>query len=157
MANKKKLNTNSLIMALVYIVIGVLLCIFRSGMLNIFLTVAGALLIIYGIYELIQKQFLNGVLLTVFGIVLIVGGWTILDIILLIMGIVLAVYGAYELIMLLSKKSKVALSYVDACITLIIGILFIAMKWAMLDWFIVVLGIVAIVNGVIILVNVKNY
>ena len=53
MANKKKVPTNTLIMAILYIVLGILFIAFRSGMLDWALTISGILAIAYGIYLII--------------------------------------------------------------------------------------------------------
>ena len=149
MSKKSKINTNNVILGIIYVIIGALLCVFRGGMLNVFFTVMGILLLAYGIYDVVQKIYVEGIILIVFGILILVGGWTILNILLLVVGAILIAYGAYGLIKLASEKSKDTKAYIVSAVTILIGIWFIAMRWYMVDWFIIALGVIAIIDGIL--------
>ena len=151
MAKKKKLSTNTILLAALYILIGALFIVFRSGMLNWMLTIAGVLAIAYGVYLLLQKQWVNGIIFIAFGLLLILGGWLFLEFILLIFGIVLVVYGVKDLIIELKKSKKSVLAIVIACLTILAGIFLIVSKWTrdtVLDVMCIITGVVLIVDGV---------
>ena len=52
---KKKINDQALINAIALIVLGILFCIFRAGMINVLLTIVGVVLIINGVLALLGK------------------------------------------------------------------------------------------------------
>ena len=89
---KKSLNNQALINAIALIVMGILFCIFRAGMINVLLTIVGVVLIALGIYDIVKKLYVNAAIEIILGIAVIVCGWTILDIALLVLGIGLTLY-----------------------------------------------------------------
>ena len=52
----KKNNTSNLISAILYILVGVLLIVFKSATLGWAMTIAGAIFIISGVIDLIKKK-----------------------------------------------------------------------------------------------------
>ena len=154
MAKSKKVSSDTLILAILYIVIGILFIAFRSALLNWLLTVAGILAIAYGIYLIIKKQIVLGIIFVAVGIALILGGWLFLTIALIVLGVVLIIYGAKDLITLLQAKGKTPVFPVlVACLTILAGILLVVSKWAFLDWFFIVIGAILIVDGVLALIK----
>ena len=156
MAKKKKLSTNTILLAALYVIIGALFIIFRSGMLNWMLTIAGILALAYGIYLLLQKQWVNGIIFIALGILLILGGWLFLTFVLLIFGICLVVYGVKDLILALKKSKKSILAIVIACLTIVAGIFLIVSKWTrdtVLDVLCIITGVILIVDGIIAFLN----
>ncbi len=147
---KKSLNNQALINAIALIVLGILFCIFRAGMLNILLTIVGVVLIALGIYDVVKKLYLNATIEVILGIAVIVCGWTILDIALLVLGIGLTVYSVYQIFMVVKDfKKKGWMAFIKPVITLIVGIFLIVAKWVLVDWIFIVIGVVLIINGVI--------
>ena len=69
-------SLNSMISAVMYVVIGILFCTLRSGMLNIVMSLIGALLIVMGVINiLINKNNIAGILNIAIGLLVILGGW----------------------------------------------------------------------------------
>lgn len=154
MAKSKKPSTDTIIMAILYIVIGILFIAFRSALLNWMLTVTGILAIAYGIYLIVKKQLVPGIIFTVIGVVLILGGWLFLTIVLMILGVLLIIYGVKDLVELLQAKGKTpVIPVIVSCLTIIAGILLVVSKWAFLDWFFIVIGALMIVDGVLALIK----
>ncbi len=153
MANKK--ISNNVINAVLYIVIGALFCIFRSGMLNWLLTIAGIVFIALGIYDIIKKNLTNGIIEVVIGVVIILGGWLFVEIVLIVFGALLVIKGIMDLAEIFKNKNRNVMQIIAAIVTIIIGALLIVSKWVMIDWFFIVLGVVFIVNGVLALVSKK--
>ena len=154
MAKSKKPSADTFVMAILYIVIGILFIAFRSALLNWMLTVTGILAIAYGIYLIVKKQIVLGIIFVAVGIALILGGWLFLTIALIVLGVVLIIYGAKDLIALLQAKGKTPVFPVlVACLTILAGILLVVSKWAFLDWFFIVIGAILIVDGVLALIK----
>lgn len=151
---KKSINNQAVINAIALIVLGILFCIFRAGMINVLLTIVGVVLIALGIYDIVKKLYVNAAIEIILGIAVIVCGWTILDIALLVLGIGLVLYSIYQIIMVAkSFKKKGWLALVKPIITLIIGIFLIVAKWVLVDWIFIVIGVVFIINGLLSLLS----
>lgn len=151
---KKSLNNQALINAIALIVMGVLFCIFRAGMINVLLTIVGVVLIALGIYDIVKKLYVNAAIEIILGIAVIVCGWTILDIALLVLGIGLTIYAIYQIIMVVKNFKKAGwIALIKPIITLIVGIFLIVAKWLLVDWIFIVIGVVLIINGVMSLIK----
>lgn len=154
----EKIKTNQLIGAILLIVIGVLFCALRAQFVSALLTVVGVVLIILGILDLIAKNWVVGAIELAVGIIIIACGWTIVDITLLILGIVLVVYAVYAFASNVSGL-KTASAYdkvmiiLSPVVLLVIGILLIVARWEMVDAVFIVLGVIAILEGIALLVS----
>ncbi len=147
---KKKFDNQTLIYALALIVVGVLFCIFRAGLINVMLTVVGVVLIALGVYDVFGKRYVNAVIEIILGIAVIVCGWTILDIALLVLGIGLVVYAIYQIILVVKEWNKKKWTLlIKPIVLLLIGIFLIVAKWVLVDWIFIVIGVIFIINGVV--------
>ena len=154
MANKKVYKFDSRILsAILYLVIGILFCVFRSGSLQILLTVIGILSIVYGVVDLIKRFYYTGIFGIALGVILLVGGAWFASIAILIFGVFLAVKGIVSLIEVFKMAKPNLFAIIGAAITVLIGVLLIVNKWVMLDWFFILIGIVFIVDGILILIG----
>ena len=106
MATKKK---SELFSALLYIVIGVLLAIFKQGVLDWAIFLVGAIFIISGILEVAKKNHTGGAISLIIGIAILILGGFLKDIVFLVLGILIAVKGCVSLIDALKAKKKNAL------------------------------------------------
>ncbi|MBO7178516.1 MAG: DUF308 domain-containing protein [Clostridia bacterium] len=151
---KKKLNDQAIINAIALIVLGILFCIFRAGMINVLLTIVGVVLIGLGIYDIVKKNYIPAVIEIILGIAVIVCGWTILDIALLVLGIGLVIYSVYQIVMIAKDfKKKGWMALIKPIITLIIGVFLIVAKWLLVDWVFIVIGVIFIINGIMALLQ----
>lgn len=149
-----KLSSNNLFNCLVYAVIGVMLVVLKGGSLGILMTVAGALLILSGLLEVLKgKDKLKGVLLVILGVAIIVCGWVIADMVLLIFGAFLILKGLIEVLKNYKKGLMANLSSIGF---IIIGVLLVVAKWAFMDFMCTVAGVILIINAVLILIGKKN-
>lgn len=145
MSNSYGNNGGAVGTAVAYIVIGVLFCIFRSGLLDVLLTVVGALFVIAGIIELIlNKNLSSGLLNIAIGAIIILGGWLFLEIVLIVFGVLLILKGVKDIF---EADGKGALALVSALLTVVVGVLLITSKWLMLDWFFIILGAFFMIAG----------
>ena len=147
--NKMDLSTNNIITCAVYAIIGLLLVILQGGSLGILMTVVGVLLIVLGVVDIVKnKDFTKGLIEAIIGVAIIVCGWLIADIVLLILGVLLIVMGVLDLI----KNIKGGLmAMLSPIITIVIGVLLVIAKWALLDVFCIIAGVIFLINAVLVL------
>ncbi len=144
MANKKN---RELFSALLYIVVGVLLVIFRSQTLNWAMTVAGVVFVVSGILDLVKKNWAGGAISLVIGVAIILLGWFLFEIVLLILGILIAIKGIVALINELKGKKVTVLGVLFPALTILVGLVLAFGNG--LDILIVIAGILLAVNGVL--------
>lgn len=135
--------------AIAYILIGILFCILRSSVINWLLTIVGVVFIALGIYDIIKNKTNSGIIAIVIGLVIILGGWLFVEVVLIIFGVLLFIKGAFELVSTISSKVNI-MEIIYASVTALIGVMLIISKWALLDWFFVVLGIIFIIDGILV-------
>ena len=144
----KKINSN-LMSAIMYIVIGALFCIFKAGVLDWLMTIAGILFIVFGIIDLVKGTTTSGVINIAIGAVILIGGWFFIEVVLIVFGILLAVKGTIALINALKARNVSVFNVIFAVLTLAVGVMLIVSKWALIDWFFIVMGVIFIVDGVL--------
>ena len=144
MAKKKN---SELIASLLYIIIGVLLMIFRSQTLGWAMTIAGVFFVVCGVLELVRQNWVGGAVSLIIGIAILVLGWLAAQIVLLVLGILIAVKGVVALINVLKKKRPNALELVFPILSIVVGIM-LAFGNA-LDIMILIVGILLSVDGII--------
>jgi uncharacterized membrane protein HdeD (DUF308 family) len=147
---KKKSYTN-LFTAILYIVIGVILAAFPGNALQWAIYIAGALFLIFGILELIKKNWFGGAISLIIGIAILALGYFLLDIVVLVLGILIAVKGIITLVQALMKKSKNVLTIVFAILTIVGGIILAFGNG--LHLVLIIAGIFLAINGVIGLIS----
>ena len=148
MAKKKN---SELFSALLYLVIGILLMIFRTETLGWAMTIAGIVFIVSGILDVIKKNFAGGAVSLIIGIAILVLGWLAVDIVLLVLGILIAIKGLVAFFGVFKKSDKNALDFVFPVLTVVVGIM-LAFGNA-LSWMIFIVGILLAIDGLIGLVN----
>lgn len=150
----KKFNSN-LTSALMYIILGVLFCVFKATVIDWLMTVAGILFIVFGVLDLVKGATTSGVINVAIGAVILIGGWFFLNVVLLVFGILLAVKGTIALINSLKALNKSFLDILFSALTIVVGVMLIASKWALVDWFFIVMGVMFIIDGVLELLGKK--
>lgn len=120
MAKKKN---NELISSLLYIIIGVLLVIFRNQALDWAMTIVGAIFVISGIIDLCRRNFAGGAVSLIIGIAVLVLGWVATKIVLIVLGVLIAVKGLFALIDVFKKSRKNALEIVFPILTIVLGVM----------------------------------
>lgn len=148
-----KISNSSLIAGILSVVIGILFCIFKGEIVSWMMTAIGVVLIVMGILDIIAKNLTKGIIEIAIGVAIIVCGWLIVQIVLLILGILLVVYGV---LCIKDIKVKNIFSILKVVLLIALGVLLIINKFAALDWMFIVIGVIAIVNGCIILLGLKK-
>ncbi len=142
-----KKNNSELFSSLLYIIIGVLLVVFKSATLGWAMTIAGIFFVISGILDYAKKHWAGGTVSLIIGIAILVLGWAAAQIVLLVLGILIAVKGLVALIEVLKKKKPNALQVVFPVLSIVVGLM-LAFGNA-LDIMIVIVGVLLAIDGVI--------
>lgn len=146
MAKKSKVSISTPIL---YIVLGTLLVIFRSQMLNWAMTLAGIFFIVSGIIDVSKRRTLSGAVSLIIGIAILVLGWTLTNIVLLVLGVLIAVKGLVELLEVLSskKKRRSFLRVLFPVLTIVVGL---GLAFGnTLNHIIVAVGVILIIDGIL--------
>ena len=122
MAKNTSKKDSGLLASILYILIGILLLIFRSEALGWAMTIAGIVFIVFGALELLKKNWVGGVVSLIIGILILVLGWTVAWIVLLVLGIMIAIKGAIALIDALKSKNKSLMSILFPALTIVCGV-----------------------------------
>lgn len=152
--------SEKLISALLTVALGVMFIVLKQEVISIAMTVLGAVLIILGIMNLIQKAFTPGVIKIVIGAIVIVFGWTIVSAVLYIVAALLLVYGVYLLCVRIKERKKsmhtldIITAYAAPAVCIIIALLLFFNQGGAVAWVFVVSGILLIVEGVLTLIEV---
>ncbi len=145
-----KKSDSAVASALLYVILGVLLIVFKSQTLGWAMTIAGAVFIISGVLDIVKGNVAGGAVSLIIGIAILVLGWTAVTIVLLVLGILMAVKGLVSLIQALKRKKKNVLAIIFALLTIIAGGLIIfGYASAIIDTVLLVAGILLVVDGVL--------
>ena len=120
MAKKKN---SELFSALLYILVGVLLMVFRSQTLGWAMTIAGVIFLVSGALDLVKKNWAGGAVSLIIGIAILALGWLAAQIVLLVLGILIAFKGVVALIEAFKKKKINALDVVFPALTVVVGVM----------------------------------
>ncbi len=142
----KKQNTE-LFSSLLYIIIGVLLAIYKGSVLDWAVFVVGALFVISGALDLIKKNWTGGAVSLIIGIAILVLGGFFKDIVILVLGILIAVKGVVALLDVLKKSKKNALQIVFPVLSIVLGLMLAFGRGV--DIMIVIVGVLLAIDGVI--------
>ncbi len=148
MAKKEK---NELFSSILYIIIGVVLAIFRDQTLAWAMTIAGIFFIVSGILDMVKRNYTGGAISLGIGIAILVLGWLATTIVLLVLGILIAIKGIIALIDAFKKSTKNALEIVFPILSIVLG--FMLAFGNGVGLIILVVGILMAIDGVLGLVG----
>lgn len=146
-----KKSHSELFSSILYIIVGVLLMIFKAQTLGWAMTIAGAVFVISGMLDLIKQNWAGGAVSLIIGISILVLGWLATQIVLLVLGILIALKGVVALVDALKASKKNALSLVFPILTIVVGLMLAFGNG--LDIMILIVGILLAVDGVLGLVS----
>ncbi len=142
------------ITAIGYIAIGVMCLVFRAALLNWLMTVAGIVLIVLGVMNILKKDYPQAVGQLVVGLLIILGGWLFVELMLIVLGVLVLVSGLQTLFT--SKRKLTPKEWATTIVTIVFGAFLIVSKWVMLDWIFIIIGVLIIAEGVLRLVEKKK-
>ena len=146
-----KKSNSELFSSILYVIIGILLVIFRSETLEWAMTIAGIVFLISGILDLVKKNWAGGAVSLIIGLAILILGWAATQIVLLVLGILIAVKGIVALINVLKKGARNVLEAIYSILSVVIGIMLAFGNG--LDVMIIIVGVLLAVDGVIGLVG----
>ena len=146
MANK---NKSELFTSLLYILIGVLLIVFRAETLGWAMTIAGVFFIVSGILDLVKRNLIGGAVSLAIGITILVLGWVAIEIVLFALGLLIAIKGIVTLISALTAKRKNALMIVFPAISILAGLILALAFESVLNIALIVVGVLLAIDGVV--------
>ena len=100
-----KKRGNGLVTAVSLMLIGILFIIFKSDVISIAMSLIAAVLIVMGIFSLVLKNFVSGVIKIVLGGLVLAAGWLIVEVALYIFAAILLVAGIIDLYKLSKIKT----------------------------------------------------
>lgn len=140
-------NNSEVFSSLLYIIVGVLLIVFRSQTLNWAMTVVGVIFIVSGILDVIGRNTTGGAVSLIIGIAVLVLGWIAAKIVLLVLGLLIAIKGAVALINLLKSGCRSALMLVFPLLSVVVGVMLAFGNG--LDVMIMIVGVLLAADGVL--------
>lgn len=159
MAKKKsaklQLTKNNILTCALYVIIGVLLCAMRMGSLKILFTIIGALFIVYGVIDVVNKQLTKGVVEAAVGAVVIIFGFTITQWVIIIFGALLIIKSVIDLLEYIQYKRKDTAALVGILVNIAVGVILCIAPFALGDIICIIAGVIFILNGVLALFGKK--
>ena len=146
-----KKQNSEMFSSLLYIIIGVLLVIFRLKAVDVAMTIVGALFVISGVLDLVKRNWTGGAVSLIIGIAILVLGWLAVGIVLLVLGILIAVKGVVALLDVFKKSKKNALEIVFPVLSIAIGVMLAFGNG--LETMIIVVGVLLAIDGALGLVG----
>lgn len=159
------MKNKNLFLAILTIAFGIVLCVFRSEVMEWIAYVVAGLLILLGImgvaafFSAKKKKDVVSLLFSLIeiagGVLIIIFAQEILEYALIILGAYFIFVGAYALLPLLGGKKAPQLKIIMALLSVVLGILLIVVPFAVSDVFFIVVGALAVIDGVFTLVKAK--
>ncbi len=140
-------KNSELFSSILYIVLGVLLVIFRSQTLNWAMTIAGVFFIVSGALDFVKQNWSSGAVSLIIGLAVLVLGWLATAIVLLVLGILIAVKGGVALWNELKGGRPAVLNVVFPALTIVLGLMLAFGNG--LDVIIIVVGVLLAIDGVL--------
>ena len=153
---------NNIISGLIMALLGLLLCIFKTKLIEAAINTFGGLLLILGILELVREKSSTGIVKIVFGVIMIVFSLALWEIALLIIGLLVILSGIFKLKTAVGLQKYVGNSMdkikiiLPSIFTIIAGVLLVLCKWYLANTLCVILGIVLMINGILTFLNLDN-
>ena len=153
-----KKRGNGLVTAVSLMLIGILFIIFKSDVISIAMSLIAAVLIVMGIFSLVLKNFVSGVIKIVLGGLVLAAGWLIVEVALYIFAAILLVSGIIDLYKLSKIKTDkftlpVLMHIVQPIIYVLVAFCLFFNQGGTLSWVFTVSGIFFIVDGVVALIG----
>lgn len=148
--SKMKLFNGDFLNAVLYLLVGILFCVFRAEILGWLFTAIGVLFVVQGIMALVRRDTVGGAVGLVIGILLLIFAWSIGKVVLIVFGVLMIVKGVISLLSALQRRPKPHLMAVlMSGLTVFVGVMLIVSGGTLLNWLFVVIGVFFIVDAVL--------
>ena len=142
-----KKNNNELFTSLLYIILGIVLIVFKAQTLGWAMTIAGVFFIISGVLDVLKKNVTGGIVSIVIGVAILVLGWLATTIVLLILGILIALKGIIAFVEAFKGKKPNVLQLIFPALSVVLGLMLAFGNG--LDIIIVICGALLAIDGVL--------
>lgn len=153
-----KLQGNKLLQALITIVLGALLIIWKTGVISIAITVFGVYLIVMGIIEIVQKKDLTTAIIKIaIGAVAVLLAWLVTQVAVIILGALIVLSGVVQILDIVKSNKKeenlvkTIMVWAVPVLSVVAGLFVIFGNG--LDWAFIVFGVLVIIEGIISLID----
>ena len=155
----KAQSRNDLVSAVLMTTLGVLFIVLKAEVIQVAMTIFGALLILQAVLDLIARQLVMAVIKGVIGVAVIVFGWLIVDVATIIFAIVLLIFGLLQLIESIkalptaSNMLAKVLGFVKPGVCIAIAVCLLVNAGSLMNALFIVAGVFFILQGVVSLVD----
>lgn len=154
----KKSKKEAIVTALSLMIIGILFIVLKSEIISLALSIIGGFLVVWGIVNVINKLFYNGIVKIVFGALVLVAGWLFIKIALYLLAAFLLISGASDLYRIFKHKiKKITISFIarviQPVIYVMVAICLFFNQGEALSWVFVVSGAFLVLDGFVALVG----
>ena len=147
MATKKsKRVANALIYALIYILVGILFCIYKGAVAKWCVIGIGILLIVQGVLDMVNRRLVQGILEAAVGVLAIVFAAAIAKYAIIVLGVIILLWAVLRLFDSTNKNVLTLLGIIGAGV---LGVLMIVSYYKVADWFFIILGVLLIIEGIL--------
>ena len=150
----KKLRGNEALTSLALVLIGALFMIFKGEVISIAMSLIGFTLIALGIYDIVRKFTMSGVVKIAFALLVMVAGWLLINLALYILGAFLFVAGAWQLYALWNMRFKrinlaIAMHIAQPVIYILVAICLFFNQGGAISWVFTVSGLFLLIDGLL--------
>ena len=152
-------QSERMISAVATVALGIILIVLRATFIEVLMTIAGLILIVFGIIDLMQKMVPPAVFKIVVGVIVIICGWAIVEAVLYVVAAILLIAGILLLYDKIKRRMRchnsffTVLEYAKPCIMLLIGGLLLFNQEGLMDFIFVASGILTLLEGGIMLAH----
>ena len=149
---------NGLATAVTLMLVGILFFIFKSDIISITMSLIAAVLIIMGVFSIVRKNVVSGVIKIVLGGLVLAAGWLVVEVALYIFAAILLIAGLVDLYRLSKIRTDkfslpVLMHIIQPIIYVLVAFCLFFNQGGTLSWVFTVSGIFFIIDGVVALIG----
>ena len=152
-------QSERMISAVATVALGIILIVLRATFIEVLMTIAGLILIVFGIIDLMQKMVPPAVFKIVVGVIVIICGWAIVEAVLYVVAAILLIAGILLLYDKIRNKSICPVLWQTVCeyavpvVFVLIGVFLLFNQGNTVSWVFIASGVFTIFEGGLLLVN----
>ena len=153
-------NQNKLVSAIMTLVLGVLMFIYKGGVISIGLTVIGIALVVLAVLDFVHKNIVPGVIKAVFAALILVFGVgnLLVTVGFYVLGALALIYGILQVIAFFRKRGKKTLLYsilalIEPVVCVAIGVCLLFYQGSTVNTVLMISGVLLMVDGVLALLQ----
>ena len=153
------MRKNDLYIGVIIAAIGLLLIILKGEIISIAATIFGVVLIVNGIFSIINKDTTRGVVQIISGAAIILFGWLFLTLVLYLLGLILIGYAVLELInrfkikVIFDNQIKKIIYYVIPFLYILAGGSLLFNQTKAINFVFIFTGLTLLINGILVIID----